>query len=104
MTTANKDKAILTGTKDDTDKLDWSLLPLSALHSVIKVLMMGARKYSHDNWKFVQNAKRRYFNEAMRRLDAYQDGEETDKESGLSHLAHAVCCLIFLLWFEDNGK
>ena len=104
MTTVNKDKAILTGTKDDSDKLDWSLLPLSALHSVIKVLMFLAKKYNRDSWKSIPDAKRRYFNEAMRRLDAYQDLEPADKESGLSHLAHAVCCLIFLLWFEDNGK
>ena len=34
-------------------------------------------------------------------------GEQTDSESGKHHLAHAVCCLMFLMWFDlvggDNG-
>ena len=30
-------------------------------------------------------------------------GDEQDEESGLSHLAHAVCNCLFLMWF-DNQK
>ena len=100
----NKDKVALPGIKDDVDKLDWSLLPFATLHSVIKVLMFGAKKYSRDNWKLVPDAKRRYFSATIRHLDAYQDGDKCDKETGLSHLAHAICCLIFLLWFDDKGE
>ena len=100
----NKDKVALNGVLDDTDKLDWSLLPLAMLHSVIRVLMYLAKKSNRDNWKLVPDAKRRYFSETMRYLDAYQDGDKYDKESGLSNLARAICCLIFLLWFEDKGE
>ena len=33
----------------------------------------------------------------MRHINAYQRGEAADLESGKSHLAHAVCSLMFVL-------
>ena len=30
-------------------------------------------------------------------------GEQLDPESKLPHLAHAVCCLLFILWFEETN-
>jgi len=33
---------------------------------------------------------------------AFNDGEDKDPESGLSHLAHSLCCLMFLLEFEKT--
>jgi len=41
---------------------------------------------------------------AMRHLIARIKGQQVDEESGLPHLAHCVCCLLFLLWFDDNDK
>ena len=37
-----------------------------------------------------------------RHLQAWWSGERLDKESGLPHLAHAVCCLLFLMWGDDE--
>jgi hypothetical protein len=88
------------GIKLDSDKLEWDLLPLSMLTSTLKVLMFGKEKYSKDNWKKVKNAKIRYVNAALRHISSYQEGETTDKESNLPHLAHACCCLLFILWFD----
>jgi hypothetical protein len=85
------------GVKYDSDKLDWSLVPIESMEKVIEVLMFGAKKYAPDNWKKVPNAERRYYNAAMRHLTAHQRGETLDIETGLSHLAHAACCLLFLL-------
>ena len=90
------------GVKNDDNKPDWSLLPMSTLEGVVKVLMFGEKKYSRDNWQKVDNAKNRYFSALMRHLVKYLDGVKTDDESGLSHLDHALCCLIFLKWFEDK--
>ena len=39
---------------------------------------------------------------AMRHIMAFNDGEDKDPESGLSHLAHAACCIMFLLEFEKT--
>lgn len=88
------------GIKYDKEKLRWDLLPLGPIRIVIRVLMHGSRKYADDNWKKVSNARDRYYNAAMRHLTAHRDGEFVDKESGLPHLAHCICCLIFLLWID----
>lgn len=90
------------GRKYDTNKLMWSLLPTSALKPVIKVLMKGAEKYAPFDWKKVPNAKERYYNAAMRHLTDWYEGEANDPEWGYSHLAHAACCIIFLIWLEEN--
>lgn len=90
------------GQKYDTNKLRYSLLPQDVLEPVIQVLEYGAKKYSKDNWKHVDNARERYYDAAMRHLQAWFNGEAKDPETNESHLAHAMCCLMFLLWFENK--
>ncbi len=92
---------LLKGIKYDTGKLQWRLLPLEVLRDVVLVLMYGAKKYSPDNWKQVK-PKERYFDGCLRHLDAWQAGERKDPETGRNPLAHAICCLIFLLWHDKN--
>ena len=72
-------------------------MPWSALSHVVDVLMFGALKYERDQWQLVPDGERRYLAAAFRHLTAYSDGELLDQESGLPHLAHAVCCLLFIL-------
>jgi len=55
-----------------------------------------------NNWQQVENPRERYYDAAMRHLYAWFNGEPKDLETGESHLAHAICCLLFLLWFESN--
>jgi hypothetical protein len=88
--------------KHDAGKPRFSLLPIGAVRSVVKVLEFGAAKYAPDAWQGVPDARRRYYDAAMRHLDAYWSGERDDSESGLPHLAHAACCVLFLLWFSDK--
>lgn len=90
------------GTKFDEDKRDYTLLPWIALEEVVKVLEFGARKYERDNWKRVPNGKVRYIRAALRHLVAHIRGERLDSESGLSHLAHCVCCLLFVLSMQSK--
>jgi len=90
------------GRKDDKEKPDWSLMPFKVLTEVVKVLTFGKRKYERNNWKHVNDARNRYFAAAQRHLTEWQSGELIDEESGLHHLAHACCCLIFLMWFDDE--
>lgn len=88
------------GLKLDNDKPDYSLVPWESVDNVVRVLDFGLKKYSRGNWKHVKGAKFRYFAAAMRHLVAWFSGEAHDKESGLPHLAHAVCCILFLMEFD----
>jgi hypothetical protein len=90
------------GKKYDSGKLRWDLLPLEIVGEIVAVLTFGAKKYTDDGWKKVPDRERRYFAALLRHLEAYQRGELIDSETGLSHLAHAGCNLIFLLCFQHK--
>ena len=89
------------GKKLDQNKPRMSLLPKGALNAVIRVLEFGATKYQVDNWKHVPEAKTRYYDAMQRHIDAWWQGEQKDPETGEHHLAHAICCGMFLWWFDD---
>ncbi len=91
------------GKKTDLGKPDWSLLPLDAIEEAVKVLTFGATKYSRDNWK---NLKRnRVYAAIFRHLKAYQDNpDKLDDETGMLHVSHALCEMIFLTWMIINNK
>ena len=84
------------GRKFDGGKLRYGLLPPLALKATVDVLTFGAEKYEPDNWKHVPDSKRRYFDALQRHVWAWKEGEQIDPESGKHHLAHALCCLMFL--------
>ena len=90
------------GRKDDTGKLRWSLFPKGTLKLVLEVLEIGAKKYDVDNWKKVPNARVRYYDALMRHIDAWWGGQKDDPEDGKHHLAHAACCLLFLLSLDES--
>lgn len=91
--------------KHDKDKTRWSLLPMEQLEEVVKVLMYNADKYDTFNWqKVVLADSDRYVDELYRHMKDYVVGLKTDEESNLSHLAHAVCCILFLMWGEDEKR
>ena len=95
--------SVKSGTKLDATKPRWSLLPSGTIAQVIAVLEFGARKYAVNGWIDVPDAKTRYYDAAMRHLDAWHRGEVNDEESGLPHLAHAACCLLFVMWFDGKS-
>lgn len=88
------------GVKFDQLKARWSLVPRKVMAQVVEVLTFGAAKYSSDNWMYVDPEK--YYNALHRHIDAWRNGEKIDEESGKHHLAHALCCLLFMLWHDDN--
>jgi hypothetical protein len=94
--TANNETITTIGRKFDGGKLEYGLLPPNALEETVKVLTFGAQKYERNNWIHVDDGVRRYFDALQRHLWAWKKGEQIDPESGLHHLAHAMCCLMFL--------
>ena len=90
--------------KFDTDKADMSLFPLKVVEHVSKVLEFGANKYGRDNWKSCTN-KNRILSAALRHLRAYQEDDLIDSESGLPHIDHALCNLVFLSYLGgEDGR
>jgi hypothetical protein len=84
------------GTKFDSGKPRMELLSSEALIQIALVLNEGAKKYSDNNWRKGMSWSR-LLGAAMRHLTSFKDGEDLDKETGLSHLAHLGCCTMFLL-------
>lgn len=95
------------GRKFDQDKLRYDLLPFRGMDEVVRVLTYGARKYAPDNWRHVPDADRRYIAAALRHISAYTQGLTLDEETDMHHLAHAICCLLFILTVdaeEEDGS
>lgn len=65
------------------------------------VLEKSRQKYPRGNWEKGNNYSVPY-DSMMRHLLAWQSGESIDKESGLSHLAHAALNLMMLHYYESN--
>ena len=57
-------------------------------------------RYGPENWRKVDDLQNRYTSAALRHIVAHMEGEKYDEETYLSHLAHAMCCLLFKL--EDE--
>jgi hypothetical protein len=82
--------------KYDLGKPPMDLLDRTWLEEVSKVLAFGATKYGPHNWRSGIEFSR-LIAAALRHLHAFNDGENLDTESGLPHIAHASCCLMFLM-------
>jgi hypothetical protein len=89
--------------KFDSGKPSMNLLSREALEQIALVMDFGKQKYDAHNWRKGFQWSRP-LSAAMRHLMAFNDGEDKDPESGLSHLAHAACCIMFLLEFEKTHK
>jgi hypothetical protein len=84
------------GVKNDQEKPRMDLLCPHAMEDLAKVLTHGAKKYGDWNWaKGISYT--RLIAAALRHLFAFASGEDIDPESGLPHVAHAMCCMMFLL-------
>jgi len=88
------------GLKYDGGKLDFSLVDDDAEAETAAVLTYGATKYEPGNWSKVDGAGDRYYAALRRHLHAFRKGETLDRETKLHHLAHAACCVHFLLGLD----
>ena len=93
--------------KHDQDKPRIDLIPPQAIKDIAEVLTYGAQKYDAHNWRDNGGLEySRVYAAAQRHLLSFWDGQSLDEETGMSHLAHAACCIVFLMSYEteDNGK
>ena len=88
------------GTKFDTDKPRFDLIPPDSEKWIATVLAHGAKKYAPNNWTGLQVSR---VIAAMRRhLNALESGEDIDPESGYPHHAHVATNAVFLSHLLDN--
>ena len=87
--------------KHEEGKLQHHLMPREGYEEVLRALAFGADKYEPHGWaKGTKWSK--YFDAALRHSWDWWWGETHDPESGLHPLAHAVCCLLFLIVYDKK--
>jgi hypothetical protein len=89
------------GARYNQNKPDYSLIPMCTLEDEARVWSYGRKKYASWNW-----AKGMDWSIPLaclyRHMAAWQRGEECDPESGLPHLAHAMCNLRMLTLYAKT--
>jgi len=88
------------GARYNDAKPDLSLIPIFTLRDEARVWMHGKKKYAAWNWAKGMDWSVP-FACAMRHMAAWQRGEDLDSESGLPHLAHAMCNLRMLTLYAE---
>ncbi len=87
--------------KFDKEKIRPSLIPAPFIEDLAAVLTFGAKKYGDHNW--TRGFKwTRVYDALQRHLLAWFKGEDKDPETGLSHLMHATCNIMFLHTFAKE--
>lgn len=96
MSTSELPKGVQTlADRYNEGKLQWSLVDYESLKPMVRVLMMGAKKYAPHNWKKGLPITE-IFDSLQRHLIAFMSGENDDPESGISHLGHIMCNVMFM--------
>jgi len=81
----------------------FDLIEFSLLEPMATVLGFGAQKYDVWNWKRGLHASANVAS-LMRHLAALQSGQEYDAESGIHHIGHMMCNLLFLADTYKNHR
>jgi hypothetical protein len=75
-------------------KAPLSTVPMGVIVEIGTGMLEGAAKYGRHNYRCAGIRESVYFDATMRHLIAYWEGEDIDPDSGLSHLAKALCSLV----------
>jgi hypothetical protein len=78
-------------------------IPPSALAAEGRVMAIGAAKYGPYNWSDGGVVASVYYDAAMRHLMQWFTGEDLDRESKESHLAHVRACMAIIIDAEGQG-
>jgi len=80
------------------------LLPPVALRAISWVHGLGNKKYGPWNWRKTRVCASTYISAIHRHLAAWHEREDTDEESGQSHLAHIGACCNILMDAQHHNK
>lgn len=82
--------------KISQSKIPYHVTPMPVIAELSLAFLEGARKYGSYNWRIARVRSSVYYSAALRHLNAYWEGEDTDPDSGLPHLVKAIACLTIL--------
>lgn len=93
-----------------TKKVGWTSIPFTVLWELGLALLEGARKYARHNYRVAPVRASVYIDAAQaRHLAVWWEGEDTDPDSGLSHITKAIASLVVLrdamiqgTWIDDR--
>lgn len=91
-------------TRFGLEKIPLHLVPPSAIHALANAFADGAQKYGPFNWREKKISATVYYAAALRHLTAWYDGEENARDSGKSHLDHALACIAMIIDGKSVGK
>lgn len=77
-------------------KAPLSTLPMGVVAEMGAAMLEGAAKYGRHNYRGVGVRASVYFDATMRHLISWWEGEDTDADSGLSHVTKALVSLAVL--------
>jgi len=89
--------------KFDEGKPEPTLVYRAFTNMVARVRRFGIEKHGNsEDWRTTPEVS--HYDAMLRHLQAAMEGEEFDAESGLPHLAHAACSIMFELERKYGGK
>lgn len=81
-----------------------STVPMNVVAEMGVGMLEGAAKYGRHNYRGVGVRASVYFDATMRHLIAWWEGEDADPDSGMPHVAKALCSLAVLRDAQMQGK
>lgn len=87
-----------------SSKIPISVIPGTVITELALGLAEGAIKYGKFNWRVVGVRYSIYFDATMRHLISFDQGEDTDPDSGLNHITKAISSLTVLRDAMLQGK
>ncbi len=85
-------------------KIPMHLWPATATAMGAIGLLDGRSKYGQNNWREAGVRASVYVSACQRHLAAWFEGEDSDPDSQLPHLAHALACLAILVDAQAADK
>ena len=86
------------------NKVPLHLFPSTAVALGSMAMLDGALKYGRSNFRAIGVRASIYYDACMRHLNRWFEGEESDPDSGLPHLAHALACVAIVVDAKAAGK
>lgn len=87
--------------KKDAGKPPMELVDPYAIEQLSRVLGFGAQKYEPNGWR-AGIEWTRVAAAVLRHTYAFLNGETNDPETGLHHMAHAMCEAMFLVNYQQT--